>query len=254
MTYWTETAEYADADELPQMRQMHIMLQKKSGAGKSFISAMMCDYMTRRGIEYQAFDLDHVHYNMNKIKSLNAKKVKGQGDQAYDMLVEDIIEAPTDKIIIDAAAASYQNINRYILRNDVIAQISDYDIQTTIHCVIRGGKSLYDCLKNMADVIKDYNSEDIWVVVWLNEVEGRIEHKGKYFENMKVYDDNKTRINQIVVLPEEPSDLVKADIAVMKSLHRTTDEAIRAKDTSILSKLRYRQLQEKYDALVAQVI
>lgn len=237
-----------------------MFMSGKGGAGSTFAAAIVCDFLLRNEIKYQAYDLDALNMGLANIPSLGARKpglaFTRWGMQYLDeqVLAETFrrIRDSEDTIIVDVASNSYYQVNTWLLTHDVIRILHEQGVETTIHSVVRGGASLYDCLKTLSQTIRHYPTARF--AVWLNEVEGAISHAGKDFTDLKIYLDHKERIERILVIAQEKSDLIKNDIQRMKSRQRMPEDAIRAPETGIINKLRYRQIQVANDALARRAI
>jgi hypothetical protein len=86
-----------------------------------------------------------------------------------------------------------------VVSNEVPAVLSQGGHELVVHTVVTGGQALLDTLHGAAQLIKQL--DDARFVVWLNPFWGPIADDGKTFEQMKIYQDIKKRIEAIVNLP-----------------------------------------------------
>ena len=234
-------------------RKLHIVNQGKGGAGKTFVASLLCQAYLDKAIPYLAFDLDPVNRSLAAIKGLNAEPwevLDGGGSpdvnpEKFDLLVEEIINAKSD-VILDLGATGFIPFNNYLETNKVLELLrKNANIETTIHCVVRGGSSLLECLSGMKKICENYSEKDASIYIWLNGVEGEIEFDGKTFTQMQAYESVQSRIAQIVTINEEPSKLQRNDITSMLSKHLTFKEAIDSNHTLFVAKWRLGMLKKK---------
>ena len=88
--------------------------------------------------------------------------------------------------------------------------------------------------------------EDARFVVWLNPFWGPVALDGKTFEQMKVYQDIKKRIETVVNLPAFTDELFPQDIASMLNSRLTFKEAIESPDHSLMSRHRLKVAQREF--------
>ena len=109
--------------------------------------------------------------------------------------------------------------------------------ELVVHTVITGSQALMDTVSGFTQMIKQYPKEVIFVV-WLNPFWGKIESKGKDFESMKAYLDNKSRVSAIIRIPQYKADTFGRDISDMLQNRLTFEEAIKSADLSIMMRQR----------------
>ena len=83
-------------------------------------------------------------------------------------------------------------------------------------------------------------------VVWLNPFWGPVSLDGKTFEQMKIYQDIKKRIETVVNLPAFTDELFPQDIASMLKSRLTFKEAIELPDHSLMSRHRLKVAQREF--------
>ena len=232
--------------------KIHVVAQGKGGAGKTFIASLLCQSYLRTGKKYEAFDLDPVNRSLAAIAGLNAQPWKILQTNAdidparFDRLVETIYQTKHD-IIMDLGATSFLPFNNYLVRNGIFELLKESaNAEIIIHCVIRGGSSLLECLNGLKKLCTYHSSTQAKIVVWLNEVEGEIERNGKTFQCMKIYDETSSRISRIVVLPEQKDALHRQDMIELLKRNEMFDAAIKSAQTGIVSKMRIKNLKQLF--------
>ena len=113
-----------------------------------------------------------------------------------------------------------------------------------VHTVVTGGQALLDTLHGAAQLVKQL--DDARFVVWLNPFWGPIADDGKAFEQMKIYQDIKKRIETIVNLPAFSDELFPQDIALMLKSRLTFKDAIEAPSLSLMSRHRLKVAQRDF--------
>ena len=231
---------------------LHLVAQGKGGAGKTFISSLLCQQYLREKVEYAAFDLDPVNRSFAAIPGLNAKPWTLLNSNAdidpvkFDDLVEVIFHSKCD-VVLDLGATSFLPFNNYLSRNCIFELLrKEANIKVIIHCVIRGGSSLLECLNGLNKLCVHHSQEDAEIVVWLNEVEGEIARGGKHFKEMKIYKEMKSRIARVVVIPELKDYLHRNDMLELLKNNQRFDDAIESKQTGIVSKIRIKNLKKTF--------
>ena len=116
--------------------------------------------------------------------------------------------------------------------------------ELVVHTVVTGGQALLDTLHGTAQLIKQL--DDARFVVWLNPFWGPIADDGKTFEQMKIYQDIKKRIETIVNLPAFSDELFPQDIASMLKSRLTFKDAIEAPALSLMSRHRLKVAQRDF--------
>jgi hypothetical protein len=100
-----------------------------------------------------------------------------------------------------------------VVSNEVPAVLSQGGHELVVHTVVTGSQALLDTLHGAVQLVKQL--DDARFVAWLNPFWGPIADDGKSFEQMKIYQDIKKRIEAIVNLPAFSDELFPQDIASM---------------------------------------
>jgi hypothetical protein len=83
-------------------------------------------------------------------------------------------------------------------------------------------------------------------VVWLNPFWGPVADDGKTFEQMKIYQDIKKRIEAVVNLPAFTGELFPQDIASMLKSRLTFKDAVESPALSLMSRHRLKVAQREF--------
>ena len=209
------------------MKQVHFTLQGKGGVGKSLISSLIAQYLRSQNAPVVIIDTDPVNATLTGYKAFNTQRLElMEGgsliERNFDKLIEQIIEGDSN-FVIDNGAASFIPLSFYIAENNAIEMIIESGKQVVIHTVITGGSAIRDTLAGFASLLEQMPKE-ARIVVWLNEFFGDIVAEGKEFEEMKVYLNNKDRVQGIVRIARQTSSTFGKDIQMMLDSKLTFDE------------------------------
>jgi hypothetical protein len=210
------------------MSTVHLILQGKGGVGKSFIAALLAQYLQEKGVPVRCFDADPVNSTLASFPALQTTKLE---------LIEHIAGQPADAhVIVDTGSSAFVPLLHYVVSNEVPAVLSQGGHELVVHTVVTGGQALLDTLHGAAQLIKQLDNARF--VVWLNPFWGPIADDGKTFEQMRIYQDIKKRIETVVNLPAFSDELFPQDIASMLKSRLTFKDAIEAPALSLMSRHR----------------
>lgn len=232
---------------------IHLVLQGKGGVGKSFVAAILAQYLQSKSMPVQCLDIDPVNATLAQYKALKAEHVKilKRGTvhtKQFDTVIDRVCEN-SGVFVIDSGAATFVPLWSYLLENEAFAFLRSRSRRVFLHCVIAGGQAKSDTCNGfhrMAETTEEQN-----IVVWLNEYFGPIVADGKPFEEFEVATQHAGKLLGTVLIPERNSDTYGEDLRRMLGQRLTFDEAIRSADFTLLAKQRLvivrRELFEQLD-------
>ncbi|WP_028317255.1 conjugal transfer protein TraL [Desulfobulbus elongatus] len=223
---------------------IHFILQGKGGVGKSFICAVLYQYMDNKNMNVVGFDTDPVNTTFAGYKSLGVKIIDiMSGDdidqRKFDKMIEIILKNnDVSNIIIDNGASSFVPLVSYLKENDALQMIKDAGHDVQLHTVITGGQAIGDTLAGLSVLATNFPQSDI--VVWLNQYFGSIASPAgdKNFEDFKLYKDHSSQIRCLVRIPQRKQSLFGKDIEEMLSRRQTFEEAINSDEVPVMTKQR----------------
>lgn len=130
------------------MAEIHFILQGKGGVGKTMLASMLLQAFLSRGKQCLGIDTDPVNASLAAFKALPVKEINilegdGTGNidiRAFDMLLEELVNAPSDEVIVvDNGASSFVSLATYIRENDLLATLRDVGHSVIFHSIIVGG-------------------------------------------------------------------------------------------------------------------
>ena len=239
------------------MKQVHFTLQGKGGVGKSFVSALITQYLNEKGQPVVAVDTDPVNATLAGYKAFGTERLElmeggSLVERNFDSLIERVVADDTN-FVIDNGAASFIPLSYYIAENDAINLIGQHGKQVVIHTVVTGGQAMKDTLAGFVSLVEQMPG-DARIVVWLNEFFGDIEADGKAFEDMRAYHNNKDRVHGLVRIARQTGSTFGKDVQLMLDSKLTFDEVATAPEFGLMSKSRLAQVKKAiFDQLAAVI-
>lgn len=227
---------------------IHMVLQGKGGVGKSFVAALMAQYLQDRGQHPICIDTDPVNatfagyaaFGVHAIELMDGRDID---PRRFDLLVEKVAAAkPDEHVIIDNGASSFLPLADYLLSYDVPALLQEMGHELWLHSVITGGQGQADTLQGLLELLTSFS---VPIAVWLNPFVGRIEMAGKRFTEMKLYRENKDRMAGIVEIPEFNPKTTGQDVAELLKSKRPFREALADSSVLLMTRQRLKMAQRE---------
>ena len=219
---------------------IHIALQGKGGVGKSLISVILSQYLSSKGQDVCAIDVDPVNqtfseYQGLRVECLNLLREGSIDQREFDLLMERFLKE-IGTFVVDTGASTFIPLWHYILENQALDHLRQKGKRVFIHSVITGGQSLNDTLSGfeaLAETMREKN-----IVVWLNEYFGPVLQDGAAFADMPVCKKHANKLHGSVAIVRRTADTFGRDMEEMISRKLTFDEAVKATDFTIMTKQR----------------
>ena len=192
---------------------VHFVLQGKGGVGKSFVSAILAQYLRSK-----------------TFLSAGTSMRRSSTDWS-DRICRD-----TGTLVIDTGATTFLPLWNYILESEILQFLALSSRRVFVHCVIAGGQSMLDTINGFCRIAETTTEKN--VVTWLNEHFGEVVTGGKRFEDFDVAKEHSEKLLGSVALVERNPNSYGEDIRQMLKQRLTLDEAIRSADFSLVSKQR----------------
>ncbi len=238
------------------MKTVHFVLQGKGGAGKTFTSSILTQYLAQKSsAPVHCFDTDPVNKSFSQMAALNVDLIniltdKGEVDpRQFDPLIEKIVTQDGTGVI-DNGATTFIPLLAYLKENGVVEFLRESGTKVYIHVPLLGGQAFSDTLLGLATVLKSLNTP---TVVWLNNYQGPVVKDIQAFHEMGVYKSNKGLICGLVDIADRTKDTFGVDIRSMTSENLTFEEVMQSDKFYIMSKQRIvmfkRSIYEQLDAI-----
>lgn len=243
------------------MAEIHFILQGKGGVGKTMLASMLLQAFLSRGKRCLGIDTDPVNASLAAFKALPVKEINilegdGTGNidiRAFDMLLEELVNAPSDEVIVvDNGASSFVSLATYIRENDLLATLREAGHSVVFHSIVVGGQGLNDTCKNLMSLVQKFDEAKIFVV-WENPFFGPVMQKAngetRELQQFSVIQKHLEKIRAIVRLPVVNQNLAGRDLQELFARSLTFDEAMSQACIAVRSRLfRYwREVLENMD-------
>ena len=205
---------------------IHLVLQGKGGVGKSFIAALLAQYLKTKNTSLFCADTDPVNDTFSRYVALNVCRVdvlnanQEIDSRVFDGLFEELLEYEGDSVV-DNGASTFIPLSAYLADNGIIEMLNDADKTVYIHTVLAGGAAMDDTVNGLIALLNNHSAK---IVVWQNEFFGELVKNGKRFTDLTLYADNQHRIQGIVTIQQRNAATYGKDIALMTSNKLTFDE------------------------------
>ena len=247
----TSTPESADAassspeegpsEWAPASHYVHVMLQGKGGAGKSYVAITLAQWLRTRGSTVGCYDADPVNHTFGQYQSLDVRKVdlmveNTVNQQRFDAMVQQIC-TEDGSAVVDTGASSFAPFTAYLLENEIPDLFASAGRQMVAHVLVSGGPPLTATLNGL-DLLLRYLPRSVPIVLWINEFFGAAEINGKHFTDGDYYRRHEHRFRSVIRLPHRNRDTFGATINTMLTRSLTFDEAIQDAGFDLVAKQR----------------
>ncbi len=213
------------------MALINMTLGTKGGIGKSFVAALLTQYLMDNVLARQpiCIDLDYVTQTFANYRGLEVQYIDLETDgdiekRKFDTLVYRIAESEGDDVfVIDSGGNTYKPLMNYMTVNDVFHMLLGMGNEIILHIPIMGGQELEDTMSALRDII-DATPPAVTAAVWINQYHGAVESGGKSFEQSVSYARTKERIRSITYIPKWREDM-QQDVSEMLKERITFDGA-----------------------------
>lgn len=203
------------------MALINMTLGTKGGIGKSFVAALIAQYLMDNVLAKPpiCIDLDYVTQTFANYRGLNVQYIDLETDgdiepRKFDAFIYKITEAEDDDVfIVDCGGNMYKALMSYMKVNDVFNMLIDTGNEIILHVPIMGGQELEDTMVALREIVSE-TPPVIMISVWINQYHGAVESGGKTFEQSATYSQTKSRIRTITYIPKWRDDM-KQDVSEM---------------------------------------
>lgn len=230
------------------MSTIHFVMQGKGGVGKSFVASTIAQYKHHKEQTPLCFDTDPINSTFHNYTALNVHHLPIMDEDEinprhFDNLIEQI-SSSADDVIIDNGASSFVPLSHYLISNQVPLLLKEQGHEVVIHVIITGGQALFDTINGFSQLVEQF-PDDVRFVVWLNPYWGKVEHEGKSFEKLRVYEDNKDRISSLIRIPDLKKETFGRDLTEMLQKKITFKEAIDGQDNGMMTRQRLKIIRDE---------
>ncbi len=238
------------------MRRLHLTVGDKGGIGKSFVAALMAQYIRDNVTDVTpiCIDMDMKNRTFSRYSELGVEliDVRTGGDidrSKFDILINRIDDAgENDVVIVDVGGNIYISLTDYMRVNEVYEMIAARGVEIILHVPIVGGGDMFPTLKTLDEVVAN-TPPIVMISVWINQKNGRVEYQGKTFEESDRALEHKSRIRAITHIPLWRPDM-QVNVAAMLEEAVTFDQALEMGMFDLMSRQRLTMAKRYlYDAI-----
>lgn len=106
--------------EPPASTRIHLVGGEKGGVGKSMLARLLAQYFVDRGIPFTGHDSDRSHGALLRFYPGHASPLAVDRYEALDRIVEDAVEHPGRRVLVDLAAQTHAPLLAWIDESGVL--------------------------------------------------------------------------------------------------------------------------------------
>ncbi|MEE3626429.1 hypothetical protein UCD39_21000 [Nitrospirillum sp. BR 11752] len=232
------------------MGDVHLIVQRKAGTGKTTIATFLADYLIQRqrpGGSLLVLDTDTAHASLSRFPGLQARLVAPA--ELTDVLVPHRGDA-----VIDGGPEAHAAIMDHLRDDQTLPRLAQAGHALTVHCVVVGGGAQDDSLANLLDSIRTL-PPSIRLIVWLNDYFGEIvSPTGQPFDKMRVYAEHHHRLFGLVTLRARHNTMFGRALQDMLKEGMTFTEAVPSPEFFIMERQRLVMMQREIAGLLDLVL
>ncbi len=227
----------------PQARTIHLVIQPKGGSGKSFIAALLAEYLRSKGRLGLCIDLDvsnetfteYAEFNVRRIDLIENKKVD---QRKFDVFFENILKSKNDTVV-DTGANTYHPLTAYLEEEGFIGNLVEEGFHVVLHVPVTS--AVTETLDGLVDIARAFPPmEGVSIVVWANKTFGPIEKSGMTLFSMKKYRELVDAKRIAAEVPLEKLDESTGETAVRTAIRMRRSLQACAEDGSVPTTQRWR--------------
>jgi len=204
---------------------VHFVLQGKGGIGKTFISALLAQWIEENAPgTLEGYDADQENATFAAYKGLNVKEVNVMRQdrtidrKMFDSMLQKIYDSKKN-VVVDTGANTFSPLMSYLLENDFLKMLEDGGKKVYIHSIIGGGDNLRDTTAGFVSLAGQTSSP---MVIWLNE-NAAWGDTGNFVES-DAFTKNADHVRGLILLQGRNSDTFGDDIRRMNKERLTLKE------------------------------
>jgi hypothetical protein len=114
------------------MANIHLIGGEKGGVGKSVVARVLAQYMIDKNIPFVGFDTDQSHGALMRFYSDFASPMLIDSYESLDTMVELAAENPSERILVDLAAQTHEQLVKWMDESGVLEVLIDHDLSYVI--------------------------------------------------------------------------------------------------------------------------
>jgi hypothetical protein len=154
--------------EAPAQTQIHLIGGEKGGVGKSMLARLLAQYFIDNKIEFTGFDTDRSHGALLRFYAGYANPTLVDRFEELDRIIEDAVERPGRRVLVDLAAQTHEPLLRWIDDSGVLDMADLSGLALHYWHVMDSGRDSVDLLQRLLDRF----GQRLHYVLVLNQLRG----------------------------------------------------------------------------------
>ena len=239
---------------------LNITMNAKGGIGKSFISALLLEYLSDKS-KAIGIDTDPNNHSLSDIESLDVTflNIMPNGNEIdlkqFDRLTMYLLENEKTKnkdVVVDIGATTFTPFFHYVNESEIF-EILNQSYNIFVHIPVAGGEAMKDTLNGMDQMIEAFGDSCSYIV-WANEHFGELKDaEGNSFEELPQYTKHKEKIYGLVYMRKRDV-LFSAVIEKMKKSKKIFADTNMDTSYNLLDKSRLHRVKKEYWEILDVII
>lgn len=154
--------------EAPAQTRIHLVGGEKGGVGKSMLARLLAQYFIDNQIEFTGFDTDRSHGALLRFYAGYASPTLVDRFEELDRIIEDAVEQPGRRVLVDLAAQTHEPLLRWIDDSGVLDMADLSGLALHYWHVMDSGRDSVDLLERLLDRF----GQRLHYVLVLNQLRG----------------------------------------------------------------------------------
>jgi len=239
-------------------QNLHIVMNAKGGVGKSFISALLLEYLSENNNAI-GIDTDPNNHSLSDIESLDVTflNIMPEGNEVdlkkFDDLTMYLLENEKTKnkdVVVDIGATTFTPFFQYVNESSIFEILNQtYNIFVSIPVAV-GSEAEADCLVGLENMITAFK-DTCTFVVWSNEFFSS--SGGHSIEELPQYAEYKEKIFAVVLMRKRDV-LFSTAIEKMKKAKKIFSDVPMDKSFNLLDTSRLLKVKKDYFEMLSSII
>jgi hypothetical protein len=235
---------------------IHFIFASKGGCGKTYITALLAQYLLYIGVELKGFDTDQENPDFFAYKALPVRFVdvmEGNtiiNEKKFDDFMASLL-SEDGVFVVDNGANSFTPLMGYLVENHGIEMLRDSGKKVYLHGIIGGGDNYNSTITGFNDLV---SNSDAPVILWLNEHFGELinEIGIPFFETAEFKQHSKRLCGAIMLNKRNPKTFGE-DIKKMTKARLTFDEVFSSANFGVMERQRLRLVAKEAFEQLAKI-
>lgn len=133
------------------MSSIYLVGGEKGGVGKSMVARLLAQYFIDHAIPFQAFDCDRSNGALQRFYGAYSTPIALEEYNSLDRIVEAAIANPEQRVLVDLAAQTHQQLARWMEDSRLLEFAGESDLNIRYWHVMDGGFDSVELLRRLLD-------------------------------------------------------------------------------------------------------